>query len=94
MANLEAMQKTVSRLRDGGRIPVEGEAVVQICLSLAAAVDAAPDNAALWREYRQAEAGLRGLDTLSGGEIDELIAALRDTPNESSHARAEVGGNS
>jgi len=42
-----------------GRLePVDG-ALVNAFLGLADAVDAAPENAALWRQYREAEADVR-----------------------------------
>lgn len=92
--NLEAIGKTVAKLREDGRIPSEGEALVQICLSLASAVDEDPTNAALWREYRQSEKALRELREMMEGDIDRLIAALRDTEDGPAHARAEVRADS
>lgn len=97
--NLEAIQGLVALLRGEGRIPPEGDAVVQICLSLARAVDEAPDNASLWREFRQAEAALRDLTKTAGSEFDDVIAALQasvpDATNGGSpHTWAETRSNS
>lgn len=87
-ANLDAISRMVAGLRRDDRIPEEAEALVQICLSLAVAVDESPGNAALWREYRQAEASLRAVEALAGSEIDELIAAIRDGSDVSADSRA------
>lgn len=92
--NSDAIQRTVKILRGSGLIPEGGDAVVQICLSLAAAVDSEPGNASLWREYRQAVEALRSLESAGGSDIDDLIAAIRDPQDRPSDARSAVGADS
>lgn len=74
MTQLAAAMTTVHQLRDLGRIESVDEALVAAALGLAAAVDAAPDNAALWRQYRGAVADLRGVG--SDGDPDAVQALL------------------
>ena len=77
MTNLEAAQVTLRALRDSGRLELVDEARVAALLSLAAAVDAEPANASLWREYRAAEVTLRETDDADfdyAGLLAELSA--------------------
>jgi hypothetical protein len=73
--------RTIATLLDAGRLdPDEDAATIQQARSLAAAVDADPGNAALWREFRQALDTLREVSADDGGTGDEvalIIAALR-----------------
>jgi len=79
--NGKAAAKVVESMHDMGRLEVIDEARVQAFLSLAAAVDAVPHDASLWRQYRAAEQEIR----LAGAEVDDalsgLYAALRDADN-------------
>jgi hypothetical protein len=59
-------------------IPATDLPIVQTALSLAEAVDAAPDHASLWLQYRAAIADVRTL-TDNGNAIDNLLAELRTT---------------
>ncbi len=90
--NLDEALGLVAYLRGEGRIPEGGGALVQIVLSLAEAVDGSPENASLWREYRQAEESLRALTESGGSEFDDLIAALRDSADGAADVGAAVGG--
>jgi len=71
---LTAARATVRELRRLGRLEPVDDAVVTVVLGLAAAVDASPDNAALWRQYREAVADLRGVG--SDGDPDAVQALL------------------
>lgn len=57
--NRTAIEETVRALRDQRRLQAEDEALVTLARRLAVACDAAPGNAALWREYRAAVASLQ-----------------------------------
>jgi hypothetical protein len=46
------LDRTLRALQDTGRLSGEHEALVALAKGLAAALDEAPENAALWREYR------------------------------------------
>jgi len=75
--NRTAIDKVIEALRQLGRLESIDAARVAAAQTLADAVDSAPDNASLWREYRAAEQELRG----SGGEVDDeftkALEALR-----------------
>jgi hypothetical protein len=75
--NRIAAEATVEAVRDLGRIEPIDESMMVGFEMLAEAVDNDPTNAALWGQYRQAEAALRG----AGADDDDLArlsAALRD----------------
>ena len=74
--NANAIAKVIAALRSLGRLEDVDAAVVQAAQSLAEAVDAQPDNASLWREYRAAEAALRSLGQGKGD--DALTQALAE----------------
>ena len=70
---LERTLKAIS-----GRLDDSHAALVSLARGLAAAVDAEPHNAALWREYR---ATVVALGQLASGEVDddtsEFLVAIR-----------------
>ncbi len=70
-----AARATVRVLRELGRLEPVDDALVTAFLGLAAAVDSKPQDASLWREYRAAEAALRGVGT--GDDPDAVQAFLR-----------------
>lgn len=76
-ANLEGLTRFVENQYPDG-IPATDLPTVNIALSLAAAVDAAPEHASLWLQYRGAVADLRMI-TDNGNAIDNLLAELRTT---------------
>ena len=57
-----------------GRLDESHAALVALARGLAAAVDAEPGNAALWREYRAAVVALS--QAAAGGEVDDDTAAF------------------
>lgn len=59
VSNAAGLQKTLKAL--AGRLEDDDAALVALTRGLAAAVDADPDNAALWREYRAALAELTAI---------------------------------
>lgn len=79
MSNLPAVDRALSVLGDEPRFA----ALVEAARGLAAAVDADPQNASLWREYRGA---LRDVLEASDGGSDEFadlfarLAAGGDSP--------------
>ena len=76
LTNYEALRRTIQALRDAGQLAAIDEARIQICLGLAAAVDAMPDNPSMWREYRAAEKALREEASAHGDPFDQLIASI------------------
>jgi hypothetical protein len=55
---VDGLQATLTALRAARRLEETDEALVALAEGLAAAVDADPSNAALWREYRAAVTAL------------------------------------
>ena len=68
------LEQTLKELRRLGRIERIDAAAVQALHSMAFALDANPQNAALWRQYREALRELTADD--SDGTADEALAAL------------------
>lgn len=84
--NAAAVEKTIDALNDAGRLSDTDEALVALVRNLADAVDGAPANAALWREFR---AALTTLSEVGGDDLDDGTLAFRisvQTPS-----RATVG---
>lgn len=73
-ANLRAVNRTLKKLGDAGSLEVVPDAVVELCRSAARAVDAEPDNAALFREYR---ACLDDLREAASASVDDDTAEFR-----------------
>ncbi len=102
MTNAEATSTTIEHLIAAGTLDADRDAsIIQQAKSLAAAVDADPGNAALWREFQKATDTVRTAGADDGGAGDEIqliIAALRspatvgDAENaEPSNARPRSG---
>jgi hypothetical protein len=76
-SNAVGLERTIKAME--ARLDEMNEALVALARGLAAAVDAAPDNAALWREYRAAVTAL--MEVGSDGDIDDdtqaFLLALR-----------------
>lgn len=87
LSNAAGLERTIKALGDAGRVGPEDEALVALARGLAAAVDAAPENAALWREYRAAVATLAlvGADDVDDA-TEQFLFAIR-----APQLRAEVG---
>jgi hypothetical protein len=79
------LERTIKALKH--RLSDETEALVALARGLAAAVDADPGNAALWREYRAAVTALSevGADSDIDDDTAAFLLALR------SPVRAKVG---
>lgn len=79
--NAEATSTTIEHLIAAGTLDADRDAsIIQQAKSLAAAVDADPGNAALWREFQKATDTVRTAGADDGGSGDELqliLAALR-----------------
>lgn len=67
------LERTLKALRAAGRLDDEHDALVALTRGLAAALDGAPDNAALWREYR---AALATLAEVGSDDVDDDTAAF------------------
>lgn len=75
--NVEAMRRTLVQLELLGRFEEVDAARKQSLMSLAAAVDARPNNAPLWREYRET--------------LNEVLRADEDADDELAAALAKIG---
>jgi hypothetical protein len=71
-SNNVGLERTIRAMAD--RLGEADEALVALARGLAAAVDAAPDNAALWREYRAAVTALSEVG--ADGDIDDDTQAF------------------
>ena len=79
--NIAAADRTIDGLRSGGKLETVDEAMIVGFRAIAAALDAEPSNASLWREYRAIEARLRdggGVGDDLGRIINRLSAPIRD----------------
>lgn len=80
--NASELGRTLTQLRELGRLEKVDAARVQALRSIARALDEEPRNAALWREYRTALKELVADD--SGSSVNDALAAMfgevRDTP--------------
>ena len=92
MHNLEAAGRVVEALRVLGRLEPVDDARVQAVLSLAAQVDAHPENASLWREYRAAEEALRAVGKESGDPFADLLAELSAEVGDAADSGAKDSG--
>lgn len=72
--NITAINRTLKALDDEGTLVVVPDALVELCRSLARAVDAEPGNAALFREYR---AALDDLRETASASVDDDTADFR-----------------
>lgn len=68
LSNSTGLDRTLKALGAAGRLDDTDQALVALARGLAAAVDAEPENAALWREYR---AALVALSTTGSDNIDD-----------------------
>lgn len=82
--NHRAAQNTVNAMRDAGLLDSSDEALCDAVIGLAAAVDAEPGNASLWREYRGALNDLRSL-TDGGSSFETAMAGLFAKAGDSSY---------
>lgn len=71
-SNADGLERTIKAL--AGRLEEDDEALVALARGLAAAVDAAPENAALWREYRAAVTALS--EAGADGDVDDDTQAF------------------
>lgn len=89
-SNVVAIEVLIEALFTLGRLEKVDSARVEICRLLARAVDEHPENANLWRQYREAEDVLRQVGANDVEDFNEVIAsiwrdaALRDSPESGS----------
>lgn len=74
--NADAIEITLAALEQMGRLEDIDAARVQALRSMAAALDEHPFNSQMWREYREAIAGLTADDSSRDGSIDDLLDEL------------------
>jgi hypothetical protein len=91
-SNEQAALRTVEELRRLDLLTASDDARVAAFLSLARAVDEAPSNAALWREYRAAEENLRDDDDGPVDEFAALLGRLSATVGDKTAGQGDVGG--
>lgn len=72
-SNLDAATAAIGAVRHSAPVDAVDETLVAGLLSLAAAVDEAPQNSALWREYREFIDRVR---EIGGGGVDDDDAAF------------------
>jgi len=87
-SNLEAAHLTISSLRSLGKLGEVDAVRVATLLGLAEAVDRAPDNASLWREYRAAEAALHEVREMESDDALAITAALSAPVGHAKNTRA------
>ena len=78
MTQVDSLAATIEALAAAGRLEAIDAATVAVAQGLAAAVDADPTNASLWREYRAAVETLRGVgaDSSSDDAFAQALAAI------------------
>jgi len=74
--NLQAVEAFIDNTYPDG-IPASDQPVVMAARSLAACVDAEPDKAAMWKEYRAALGDLMAMTEQDGDELEWLTDQLR-----------------
>ncbi|MGH3942634.1 MAG: hypothetical protein ACRDTG_29225 [Pseudonocardiaceae bacterium] len=74
--------KTLAALRRMGRLEAMDSARLQMLRSMARALDANPQNAALWKQYRESLKDLLADDSAGslGDELAALFTPVRDSP--------------
>lgn len=81
-SNASELGKTLKHLQEMGRLEKVDAARVQMVRTMARALDDNPQNAALWRQYREALQQLTRGE--SDGGLDDALAGLfgdvRDSP--------------
>jgi hypothetical protein len=80
--NSGQVEQTLKELRRLGRVEKIDAAAVQALRSMARALDAEPQNAALWRQYREALRELTADDSDGGFDeaVGNLFAEVGDSP--------------
>lgn len=78
--NLKALNRTLRIREDMRQIEEIDAAKIMLLRSLARAVDVYPDNAALWKQYRDALKELSGSDHNGPSTPADLFPEVRDTP--------------
>ena len=74
--NVLAMEALIEALWQMGRLEKVDSARVEICRLLARSVDEHPENANLWRQYREAEDVLRTVGANDVEDFNSVIAAI------------------
>jgi len=75
-SNVAAIEVLIEALFALGRLEKVDSARVEICRLLARAVDEHPENANLWRQYREAEDILRQVGANDVEDFNEVIASI------------------
>lgn len=80
LPNVVALDKTLGVLREMGRLEPIDAARVQTLRSLAKSVDRWPDEAQLWRQYREALREVLDADNSASEELEKALADIRSMP--------------
>lgn len=75
-SNVVAIEVLIETLYALGRLEKVDSARVEICRLLARAVDEHPENANLWRQYRESEDILRQVGANDVEDFNEVIASI------------------
>lgn len=75
-SNVVAIEVLIEALFALGRLEKVDSARVEICRLLARAVDEHPENANLWRQYREAEDILRQVGANDVEDFNKVIASI------------------
>jgi hypothetical protein len=75
-SNVVAIEVLIETLFALGRLEKVDSARVEICRLLARAVDEHPENANLWRQYREAEDVLRQVGANDVEDFNEVLASI------------------
>ena len=75
-SNVVAIEALIEALWQMGRLEKVDSARVEICRILAKAVDEHPENANLWRQYREAEDVLRTVGANDVEDFNNVIATI------------------
>jgi|TARA_Y100000034_G_scaffold100437_1_gene123744 hypothetical protein len=79
-SNREAVEVTLDHLANSGRLELVDTALITMVRSLAAAVETSPDNAQLWKQYREALVDLLELDNDVDDRLAAALAQIGSTP--------------
>ena len=78
LSNADGVEKAIRALTKAGRLQAEDVVFVTTARHLARALDDQPDNASLWRQYRDALNDLMSRGADSGDGFTALQAEIRN----------------
>lgn len=75
--NVSELGRTIAQLRELGRLEKIDAARVQMVRTMARALDENPQNAALWRQYREALSDVLEADDDADSSLAAALAQIR-----------------